>query len=84
MTSIIYGHVFAASVCSWQIYLDDCDGICPVLSPGYPGTYPPHMECFYHITTLDPNTAIQLHFHGVQRDKPRQFHLKDRSVTRSD
>ena len=67
----------SASVCSWQIYVDDCDGICPVLSPGYPGTYPPSMECFYHITSLKDNIAIQLDFHGAH-NKPREFDLKER------
>ncbi len=62
-------------VCEWTVGMEDCGGICDLMSPGYPGTYPPNMECQYHVHTHDPNSVLQLTFQGMDT-KPREFDIR--------
>ncbi|KAK9890094.1 hypothetical protein WA026_008902 [Henosepilachna vigintioctopunctata] len=35
---------------------------CVLASPGYPGVYPPHRQCKYHITTSHENVVVRISF----------------------
>ncbi|KAL3290264.1 hypothetical protein HHI36_023614 [Cryptolaemus montrouzieri] len=35
---------------------------CILASPGYPGIYPPHRQCKYHITTSNENVLVKISF----------------------
>ena len=61
-------------MCNWKITLEDCGGHCAILSPGYPGTYPPYTECNYYIASEDPYVSVQLKFFGAD-SKPREFEI---------
>ena len=65
----------AASVCYWRVNLDDCRHDCPLLSPGYPGIYPPNTECFYHVTSNNAHIIYQLKATGLSW-KPLEFNLQ--------
>ena len=68
----------SSQVCYWTIALEDCkDRFCDVMSPGYPGIYPPNMECQYHIFTDDVTSTLQLTFSGETNYKPREFDLRE-------
>ncbi|RZC42856.1 uncharacterized protein BDFB_000663, partial [Asbolus verrucosus] len=37
-------------------------GPCVLASPSYPGVYPPHRQCKYHITTSNENIQVRISF----------------------
>ncbi len=65
-----------SSVCEWTVALEDCgSGYCSVMSPGYPGIYPPDLDCHYHIFTDDATSTLQLSFQ-TDSTKPTEFDLR--------
>ncbi|KAK2158827.1 hypothetical protein LSH36_163g04036 [Paralvinella palmiformis] len=63
------------TVCYWRLYLASCPDQCPVLSPGYPGIYPPHTECLYHVISDQDNARLQIKASGFS-GKPLEFNLQ--------
>lgn len=41
---------------------DQESGPCVLASPGYPGVYPPHRQCKYHITTSNETVQVRISF----------------------
>lgn len=50
--------------CDWlyQDFACQAAGECVLASPGYPGIYPPHRQCKYHITTGSENVLVRITF----------------------
>ena len=45
-------HVTATAGCDWLIVVDDCVGVCQLVSPEYPDFYPANIRCSYLITSF--------------------------------
>lgn len=61
---IEHNMVLGKSVCDWEILIESCSqGYCDIVSPGYPGIYPPDIQCRYHIYTNNNTSTLQLIFH---------------------
>ncbi|KAK2141872.1 hypothetical protein LSH36_1027g01036 [Paralvinella palmiformis] len=69
-----------ASVCYWRVLIDRCPLDCPLLSPGYPGIYPPNTECFYHVLSKNSDEVFQIKASGLSV-KPREFNLQKNCQT---
>ena len=39
--------------CDWLIPIETCHGWCHMVTPGYPGIYPPNTRCRYLLTNFD-------------------------------
>ena len=71
---IDYLDIIIITVCDWEIEVNNCIGFCQLTSPGYPGIYPPHAMCNYHLVNRD-GERVQLYLSGTSRDKGK-FDLK--------
>ena len=45
--------LFHPTECDWLVPVDQCFGYCRVVSPGFPGIYPPNTRCRYLFTNFD-------------------------------
>ncbi|CAH1775660.1 unnamed protein product [Owenia fusiformis] len=52
------------SVCDWEIPVERCYGKCRIMSPGYPGIYPPNTRCKYKITNNEEQQRVELQLGG--------------------
>ena len=61
-----YEHIIF-TVCDWRVTLDACqdEAGCDVVSPGFPGIYPPNTECRYRIRG-PPGTMTKLQFESFK------------------
>lgn len=66
-TQPIGGHRLRATECNW-VYTDAAcrsPRPCRIVSPGFPGIYPPHLVCSYMIVNDSPGTRVQLNFSAL-------------------
>ena len=69
--------LFSIAECDWLIPVNDCFGFCRVVSPGYPGIYPPNTRCQYLLTNFE-DMRVDLNMGG--RGHRGKFDMKKRLV----
>ena len=69
--------MFSITECDWLIPVNDCFGFCRVVSPGYPGIYPPNTRYQYLFTNFE-DMRVDLNMGG--RGHRGKFDMKKRLV----
>ncbi len=64
------------SECDWLVPVDECIGECKVVSPGYPGIYPPQTRCHYLFSNFD-DSRVELKL-GAGSGFSGKFDMKKR------
>ena len=58
---------FVTAGCDWMIVIDDCVGVCQLVSPNYPDVYPANIHCSYLITSFH-HSRVELVMSSTQTD----------------
>jgi len=73
--------VLAGAGCDWLIVVDDCVGVCQLVSPEYPDVYPANIRCSYVITSLrDSRVELVMSSSNDDQTDPVFLDIKSRYV----
>ena len=64
--------------CAYEYREEECEGLCEISSPGYPGIYPQHSSCVYTILARPgTHTTIRIAFKTLSlQDSGKYGHIQ--------